>query len=471
MADPNIQTLIYPMSVGPGIIRTYQTDVNKKTGSSVTYDVTNLGQKDAVWRSEREVDPTSGKVFYRAEPVGYLDPTSYYGNLSDAEKKFIQTNVAYQSDNQRAAFINQNYTQDQKNNLFPNMPRVRNTAPPSQFVTPGGSTTEPVEPSRDPAIDPSVDSPTTIDPSTITIGESSGRRDFGTYAYPYDLRTNTQDRIIFTLKEIKGSKITPTFNRGEKVIKRDELTNIAGSVTLPIQSGITDSNSVDWSGSQLNAIQAYAAGASLTFMGSEDAGELGNNVSNILGKIAQKIKGNADYGNALKLYLAQEAVGINGLLSRASGAILNPNLELLFNGPQLRPFNFTFRLSPREEKEATEVRSIIRFFKEAMSVRTSSDNIFLKSPLVFDIKYITYGDDGKPLKNHPSIGRIKTCALLSCDVDYTPDGTYMTFNDGSRTMTSYGLSLRFSELDPIYNTDYYDSENKNNNIPVDNIGF
>lgn len=466
MADPNIQSLIYPVSIGPGLIKTYQTDVNKQTGSSVTYDISNLGQKDAVWRSEREVAP-DGKVFYRANPV----QSSYYENLSDTEKKFIQTDVAYQADNQRAAFIQTNYTQDQINNLFPNMPRVRNTAPPSQSVTPGGSTTEPVEPSRDPAIDPSVDSPTTIDPSTITIGESSGRRDFGTYAYPYDLRTNTQDRIIFTLKEIKGSKITPTFNKGEKVIKRNELTSIAGSVTLPIQSGITDSNSVDWSGSSLNAIQAYAAGASLTFMGSEDAGELGNNVSNILGKIAQKIKGNTDYGNALKLYLAQEAVGINGLLSRASGAILNPNLELLFNGPQLRPFNFTFRLSPREEKEATEVRSIIRFFKEAMSVRTSSDNIFLKSPLVFDIKYITYGDDGKPLKNHPSIGRIKTCALLSCDVDYTPDGTYMTFNDGSRTMTSYGLSLRFSELDPIYNTDYYDSENKNNNIPVDNIGF
>jgi hypothetical protein len=340
-----------------------------------------------------------------------------------------------------------------------------------QQQTPIPEPEEPVAPSRDPSIDPSVDNPTTINPSTITIGESSGRRNFGTYAYPYDLRTNTQDRIIFTLKEIKGSTITPTFERGQRVIKRNELSNIEGSVTLPIQSGITDSNSVDWSGSSLNAIQAYAAGASLTFMDSSDAGELGNNVSNILGKVAQKIKGNNDYNNALKLYLAQEAVGINGLLSRASGAILNPNLELLFNGPQLRPFNFTFRLSPREEKEATEVRSIIRFFKEAMSVRTSSDNIFLKSPLVFDIKYVTYGADGKPLKNHPSIGRIKTCALLSCDVDYTPDGSYMTFNDSARTMTSYGLSLRFSELDPIYNTDYYDSENKNNNIPTDNIGY
>jgi hypothetical protein len=33
----------------------------------------------------------------------------------------------------------------------------------------------------------------------------------------------------------------------------------------------------------------------------------------------------------------------------------------------------------------------------------------------------------------------------------------MTFNDEEKTMTSYQLTLRFSELDPVYNTDYADS--------------
>jgi hypothetical protein len=78
---------------------------------------------------------------------------------------------------------------------------------------------------------------------------------------------------------------------------------------------------------------------------------------------------------------------------------------------------------------------------------------------------VTYNNEGTELP-HPSISKIKTCALLSCDVDYTPDGSYMTFNDGSRTMTSYGLSLRFSELEPIYSTDYTDEK-----IPTDQIGY
>jgi hypothetical protein len=316
----------------------------------------------------------------------------------------------------------------------------------------------------DPSVSASVENPQTINPIDVKVGDSLGRKSFGNYYYPLDLDSNKQDRIIFTLKEIKGSTITPTLT-GKVIDRSKNLERIDGQVTLPIQSGITDSNGVDWSGSSLNAIQAYAAGASMAFINSEDASDLGNNVSKILGDISKKVKDNKEYGEALKLYLAQEAVGVQGLLSRASGAILNPNLELLFNGPQLRPFNFTFRLSPREEREATQVRSIIRFFKEAMSVKTSGSNIFLKSPFVFDIKYVTYNNEGKELP-HPSISRIKTCALLSCDVDYTPDGSYMTFNDGSRTMTSYGLSLRFSEIEPIYSTDYTDEK-----IPTDNIGY
>ena len=86
--------------------------------------------------------------------------------------------------------------------------------------------------------------------------------------------------------------------------------------------------------------------------------------------------------------LAGQAVGVQGLLSRATGTVLNPNLELLFQGPQLRPFTFQFRLSPRGIKEAQEVKKIIRFFKQAMSVKTISTNAFLKTPHVLSLIHI-----------------------------------------------------------------------------------
>ena len=145
-----------------------------------------------------------------------------------------------------------------------------------------------------------------------------GRDEFGTYAYPVDLESNKQDRIIFTLKEIKGSTITPTFT-GKPISRR--ISNIKGQVTLPIQPSISDNNSVDWSGASLNAIDAYIAASSLTLMNTS-ASALTSSMQQILGDIATQVKAQSD---PLKLFLAQEAAGIQGLVSRATGGVLNPN--------------------------------------------------------------------------------------------------------------------------------------------------
>ena len=458
MADPNIQTLIYPISVSPGIIKTYQTEVNKQTGNSVTYDVTNLGQKDAVWRSDREVDPTSGKIFYRANPV----LSSYYEKLSDAEKNFIQIDVAYQSDNQRAAFINKNYTQTQKNNLFAGMPKVQNTAPPVS--------SSPVSSSGGSSPTPPVTKPFNLGGGLSKASKS--RNTYGKYHYPTALEKTTQDRIKFSMKPVIGGTINPKL--GEKTFTKRYGGSI-GEVTLPIQPNIMDSNTVDWSGTSMNALLGYGAAQSMSLASSKDPQEFLNKAGQSITDIVKALK-DPKYQTLTNIALAQEAVGLQGLLSRATGAALNPNLELLFNGPQLRSFDFSFTMSPRSSKEATQVRNIIRFFKQGMSVKTTDSNVFLKSPHVFDIRYITYDGKGKQI-DHPSINRIKTCALIGCDVNYTPDGNYMTYNEpGVNPMTSYQMTLRFSEIDPIYDEDYSytDSEGKTTNqynIGINDIGF
>ena len=139
------------------------------------------------------------------------------------------------------------------------------------------------------------------------------------------------------------------------------------------------------------------------------------------------------------------------MFTRATGKVINPNLELIFKGPQLRTFSYQFRFTPREELEAKEVRKIIRFFKKGMAVRRSPNKLFLKTPHAWRLKYCYMNRD-----NHPFLNKIKTCALTSFNVDYTPDGSYSTYEDGS--MTSYQVGLNFSELNPIY-ADDYDNEN------------
>ena len=299
--------------------------------------------------------------------------------------------------------------------------------------------------------------------------EGISRKSYAVLKYPETLDTNTQDTIHFTLKEVIGVEYSGDIFGGSKPFDRQYNENIEGSVTLPIQSGISDSNLVKWGPNELDAINAALAGASLDLMNRGSPSEFIDRLGTMATGVKEKVFNEASdaFKPAILAGLAGQAVGVQGLLSRATGTVLNPNLELLFQGPQLRPFTFQFRLSPRGIKEAQEVKKIIRFFKQAMSVKTISTNAFLKTPHVFDIKYQT-SIDGKD-EHHPSLSRIKTCALLGCDVDYTPDGTYATFNDTEKTMTSYNLTLRFNELEPVFDKDYTEIDGDDNDSSI--IGY
>lgn len=283
------------------------------------------------------------------------------------------------------------------------------------------------------------------------IESTNVRTSYPVLYYPETLATNKQDTIKFEMRKNEGSVINTAL--GQRSIRREsDSGRITGSVTLPIPSGISDSNSVNFNDGELNAFQAFLVGGALNLMDSP-AEQLGERVGDIFAKASDAFRKNDAYGNALKVYLAQEATSTQGLLSRTTGAILNPNLELLFNKPNLREFSFVFKMSPRNINEAKSVKQIIRFFKQGMSVKSTADSTFLKSPNIFSIRYQAYKNNGVE-DIHQSIGRIKDCALVNCAVNYTPDGSYMTYTDNERTLTSYEMALSFKELTPLTEDDY-----------------
>jgi len=264
--------------------------------------------------------------------------------------------------------------------------------------------------------------------------------------YPIGIKKNLQDHIVFKRCQYRPKKLSDTSTTDSYA------GEVISTIILPIQSGISDTNSVEWGGSNLNEIEKFMASRAMEVMNPDSKlSEIGANaLDDAYTRYIKEIPG------MYKYYFAQEAVGVQGLLSRASGSVLNPNLSLLFNGPSLRPFSFTFRLTPRSKDEGRAVRSIIRQFKEGSAVNTSQNNVFLKAPDVFKIEYLQLGEKATALN------LFKTCALTTVSVNYTPDGTYMTYGDG--TMTSYELNLTFNELDPIYQSDYSE-------IAIDSIGY
>ena len=136
-------------------------------------------------------------------------------------------------------------------------------------------------------------------------------------------------------------------------------------------------------------------------------------------------------------------------------------MELLFNGPDLRNFTFSFLLAPRSEAEAMTVVRIIRFFKQGMAPIRSKSRLFLKSPHTFRLAYkntaTTGRTDGFGVNDHPYLNKFKECAMQTFGVNYTPNGQYSTYEDG--VMTAYQVTMGFQEMTPIYNDDYGDSGN------------
>ena len=65
----------------------------------------------------------------------------------------------------------------------------------------------------------------------------------------------------------------------------------------------------------------------------------------------QKLATNSLAAEALNA-LPGVSVTRDQLLARATGGIINPNMELLFNGVTLRTFRFSFKLTPRNDTES-----------------------------------------------------------------------------------------------------------------------
>ena len=247
------------------------------------------------------------------------------------------------------------------------------------------------------------------------------------------------------------------------------------TVLLPMPSNLQDGNSVSYNDSQMNSITAAAIGG---FTGAAKAGQAKSGsdalegVKKVFGATAvESGVAGLGMGNATDLatkYLAAQAVNIFGanvtleqIMSRQTGEIFNPNMELLFSGPTLRAFKFQFKMMPRNRDESDQVKRIIRTFKKNMAPKTNRSNLFLNTPNIFELRY-RQGES-----EHKFLHKFKQCVLQDLAVNYTGEGNYATYDDG--TPISMVMDLTFKELEPIYDIDYDDPDT---NEPLDNtVGY
>tara|TARA_B100001121_G_C18674941_1_gene615793 strand:- start:191 stop:1342 length:1152 start_codon:yes stop_codon:yes gene_type:complete len=231
------------------------------------------------------------------------------------------------------------------------------------------------------------------------------------------------------------------------------LKNPKHTIYLPIPRQIQDANSVQYDSARLDPLEAV--GAALIQQGIENPSidRINETVRALTRDGVNVVEGNVD---AIAAAIAGRAIGAlggnvtaNQLIARASGAILNPNLESLFQGVKLRQFPFTFEFFPRNYNEGQQVKMIIKVLKRSMAARNNKKagrGIFIKQPDIFQLQYM------KGSGEHPFLNKFLPMHLTDMKINYSQSGTYSTFYDG--TPTHMTVSCSFQEVNPVYQEDY-----------------
>lgn len=224
------------------------------------------------------------------------------------------------------------------------------------------------------------------------------------------------------------------------------------SIILYMPEDVSTGYKANWSGKAFSNIGAQV----LKTAGSGDLGQGAQNLLDLGGKLGDAVLAQA--GRVLVQEtiskLTGENIDDNDIYGSTRGVILNPNVELLFSGTDLRNFQLNYKLVPRNDTEANNITEIIKIFKRSMLPRFSDGkelnlvggknvaNSFIKVPNFCRVSFMRGGG------LNTDVTQYKMCAITQVDINYTPDGAYATYEDGK--MVAIELSLAFQESKLIF---------------------
>ena len=319
--------------------------------------------------------------------------------------------------------------------------------------------------------------------------------------YPIDIDTNLQDYFEIQVFRYRPAGRLPNLGSDTEEQKyTDEkmgnysrrfnrqnlrLQDLQSTIQIPIPNSLKDINAIGWGPEEISGLMGQLGGPTMDKLFNESDGFDGGlfrNIYNTAGDTAKEIKKLFGEGTGLSQFRKRAAlnaiskaagnIGINidvdQAVTRINGTIVNPNMELLFNGPSLRTFSFVIRFTPRSLEESKRIRMIIRVLKQHSAVKKNpqisnnynvahdeGSNFLLGTPDVFKLRYIK----AKTQNDIKGLNKFKTCALKSISVDYTGEAArFAAYNEDSQPVTTL-VTLNFTELIPIYDEDYHEFTN------------
>ena len=227
------------------------------------------------------------------------------------------------------------------------------------------------------------------------------------------------------------------------------------TIALPMPEDVSASYAAKWTGRDFGPLAPIGLQFAGQFL-SKDANisQVGQNATaDLTGKLNLSLGGVVPYlGASLVSSVMNKVPGFGGsvtpndILASSAGAILNPNTEVLYQGPDLRTLNMAFKMMARNSTEAQNIKDICTQFKKASLPSGKDDQkSLINVPKTVQITFMHNGSKS----DH--VSQFKMTALGGVQVNYTPNGVWSTYVDGSPVATT--LNLQFLELKLLYEAD------------------
>ena len=239
--------------------------------------------------------------------------------------------------------------------------------------------------------------------------------------------------------------LTPTQTEGDKVIsiKRPATKRLDTAIALYMPNAINVTYGSRYLDTEISPLGAAAGDIGVDIL--EGRGSFKGALEKLQEKLPQEAKRRV-ITTALQL---GDAVGLTGAraafeINRAE--VVADRMELAFKNVNRRNFQYSFKMIPKNEKEADEIRKIIYAFKFNMLPEMTSGRAgnTMGFPNTFDIEYRFLG------KDNDYISRVSTCVLETMTVSYGGDRfkTFAPRDDGAPVVET-SLTLSFKELELI----------------------
>ncbi len=246
----------------------------------------------------------------------------------------------------------------------------------------------------------------------------------------------------------KGKGVGDNYNQYNASIEQDNLTAAKDfkPIFMYMPQDIQGQYGANWGGASFGAAFQQLA-RTMGSGGIPNASSFDNTIDAMIsgGKNLQ-YKATVD---ALNKGLGS-SVSLSQLMSGVSGTIINPNVEMMYESPELRGFQLRFRMQARSQNESQSIRELCYQFKKAMLASYGGQTMggkldaggFITVPKICQVSFMT----GGALNEY--VPQYKPCAITQVDINFTPDGAWASTGDGAPVATE--LALTFKETKVIY---------------------